>query len=111
MRRKLDSRRDPVPDNEALGELKSRKSLVLQGFAGLRKAPKIHLYIKLTSNDAKTDAETEKSLIWVKFACSGNLIWIKDLEKRLLLKVFFCPNRSANGQDANDIIYRACQSG
>lgn len=55
----------------------------------MRKAPKIHLYIKLTSNDAKTDAETEKSLIWVKFACSGNLIWIKDLEKRLLLKVFF----------------------
>ena len=100
-----------IPDNEALGELKSRKSLVLQGFAGLRKAPKIHLYIKLTSNDAKTDAETEKSLIWVKFACSGNLIWIKDLEKRLLLKVFFCPNRSASGQDANDIIYRACQSG
>lgn len=36
---------------------------------------------------------------------------VKDLEKRLLLKVFFCPNRSANGQDANYIIYRACQSG
>ena len=50
-----------IPDNEALGELKSRKSLVLQGFAGLRKAPKIHLYIKLTSIDAEIGASKKKS--------------------------------------------------
>ena len=63
-------------------------------------------FTSLTSNGAKADAETKKSHIWVKFACCGNLIYIKDHEERLLLMVFFCPKHSVNGQDANYIIYR-----
>ncbi len=51
------------PDNEALGQLKRRKVLYLQRFLGFGKALKIHLYIKLTSNGVKTDAEVEKSHI------------------------------------------------
>ena len=50
-----------VPDNEVLGQVKGRRSQYLQGFSGSGKAPKIHLYIKLTSNGAKADAEVEKS--------------------------------------------------
>lgn len=94
------------PDNEALGQVKSRKSQYLQGLSGFWKAPKIHLYIKLTSNGAKADAEVEKSHISYQFVYCSNLIRIKDLEERPFLRVFFCPNHSANVQVANYLVYR-----
>ena len=40
------------------------------------------------------------------FVYCGKLIHIKDLEERPFLKVFLCPNHSANVQVANCLIYR-----
>lgn len=77
------------PHNEALGQVKSRKNQYLQGLSGFWKAPKIHLYIKLTSNDAKADAEVEKSHISYLFVYCNKLIRIKGLEETTISQGLF----------------------
>ena len=52
---------DKNPDHEVLAERKRLKSPCLCRFQDLEKRRKLHLYIKLTSNDAGFCAEMKKS--------------------------------------------------
>ena len=50
-----------IPDDEVLAERKKLKTQCLCGFADTKNREALHLYIKLTSNDAGFCAEVKKS--------------------------------------------------